>query len=132
MIFVDTGPWFALSVRSDQHHQQAVEWFRQNELPLITTDYVIDELLTLLRKGGHARKAQEIATSIERDHLPLEWVTPKDVRAAARTFHELSDKEWSFTDCVSKVVMQRLEITTACSFDKHFRQFGTVTVVPDE
>jgi predicted nucleic acid-binding protein len=41
-----------------------------------------------------------------------------------------TDKGWSFTDCTSFVVMQRLGIRRAFSFDDHFRQFGTVTVVP--
>ena len=40
------------------------------------------------------------------------------------------DKEWSFTDCVSRAVIERLGITTAVAFDEHFRQFGTVIVVP--
>ena len=45
-------------------------------------------------------------------------------------FRDYADKDWSFTDCTSKVVIDSLGITTAFSFDQHFRQFGTVTVVP--
>jgi predicted nucleic acid-binding protein len=44
-------------------------------------------------------------------------------------FQRFHDKEWSFTDCTSRVVMQRLGIQRAFAFDDHFRQFGTVTVV---
>jgi len=40
------------------------------------------------------------------------------------------DKEWSFTDCTSKFVIAQLAIAYALSFDQHFRQFGTVIVVP--
>lgn len=40
------------------------------------------------------------------------------------------DKQWSFTDCTSRVVMERLGIQKVFAFDDHFRQFGTVTVVP--
>ena len=40
------------------------------------------------------------------------------------------DKDWSFTDCTSKVVMESLDITTAFSFDQHFRQFSNIIVVP--
>ncbi len=46
------------------------------------------------------------------------------------TFRQFSDKGRSFTDCSSKVVMERLGITQAFAFDQHFRQFGSVTVVP--
>jgi len=36
------------------------------------------------------------------------------------------DKEWSFTDCVSYVVMKQCEITDVFTFDHHFTQMGFV------
>ena len=38
-VFVDTGGWFAYFVRRDPDHTAAVNWMRQNRLPLVTTDY---------------------------------------------------------------------------------------------
>ena len=35
-------------------------------------------------------------------------------------------KEWSFTDCVSYVVMKQREITEAFTFDDHFAQMGFI------
>ena len=32
-------------------------------------------------------------------------------------------KDWSFTDCTSKVIMERLRMTHAFAFDSHFRLF---------
>lgn len=46
------------------------------------------------------------------------------------SFERFADKEWSCTDCSSKVVMERLGITRAFAFDQHLRQFGSITVVP--
>jgi hypothetical protein len=57
-------------------------------------------------------------------------VSRADVAAAWRVFQKFSDKDWSFTDCVSKVVMEKLGLTVAFAFDHHFRQFGTVQLVP--
>jgi predicted nucleic acid-binding protein len=34
------------------------------------------------------------------------------------------DKEWSLTDCISFVVMQRRGITSALAYDHHFEQAG--------
>lgn len=48
MIFVDTGIWYAAFVPSDPDHAAAVSWFRSNTSPLFTTDYILDELFTLL------------------------------------------------------------------------------------
>jgi uncharacterized protein len=53
-----------------------------------------------------------------------------DFAAAWTIFQQFQDKQWSFTDCTSRVVMDRLAIQRAMAFDDHFRQFGTVTVLP--
>jgi uncharacterized protein len=48
MIFVDTVAWYACVVPSDPNHAAAAAWLHANHSPLLTTDYVIDETLTLL------------------------------------------------------------------------------------
>lgn len=131
MIFVDTGAWFATFVPSDPDHSAANLWFESNAEPLLTTDYVVDELLTLLRMRGEYRRSLRLGPSLFATELcDLEWVMPADVHNAWDEFSTFQDKEWSFTDCVSRVVMARLGISTAFAFDNHFRQFGTVSVVP--
>jgi uncharacterized protein len=130
-IFVDTGAWFARFVTSDRDHSAARDWFEQNTYPLITSDYVIDELLTVLKVRGEYQRALEVGPSLFNGEVcDLEWVTQADVRAGWQVFSSFRDKGWSFTDCVSRVVIERLRVTTAVAFDEHFRQFGTVTVVP--
>ncbi|MEK6407185.1 MAG: hypothetical protein AABN34_09505 [Acidobacteriota bacterium] len=57
MIFVDTGAWFASVVPSDIDHASASQWLNQNVEPLLTTDYIIDETLTLLRARGESTRA---------------------------------------------------------------------------
>jgi predicted nucleic acid-binding protein len=57
MIFVDTGAWFASIVPSDSNYQNAVSWLTNNTDSLVTTDYVIDETLTLLRARGETKRA---------------------------------------------------------------------------
>ena len=130
-IFVDTGAWFARFVPTDPDHPVAKVWLDHNTSQLITTDYIVDELLTLLKVRGEYQRALEVGPNLFGGTVcDLEWVTPADVDQAWRVFSSYHDKEWSFTDCVSRVVMQRLGITTAFAFDRHFREFGIVTVVP--
>jgi predicted nucleic acid-binding protein len=57
------------------------------------------------------------------------WVGQTDVEAAWAIYERFRDKRWSFTDCVSYVVIQRLGIEKAFAFDEHFQQFGIVEVV---
>jgi predicted nucleic acid-binding protein len=131
MIFVDTGAWFALFVPFDPDHAEAVRWSAANTEPLITTDFVVDETLTLLRARGERRRALRAADEFFQGGLSqLEFLTRDDVLAAWQVFLRFADKDWSFTDCTSKVVIERLQLTTAFAFDHHFHQFGTVQVVP--
>lgn len=98
---------------------------------LITTDYVVDELLTLLVSRSH----RDIAVRIGEDFwtqtaCDLEWAKEEDIWEAWRIFSTFDDKEWSFTDCVSYAVMKRLAIREAFALDEHFMQFGFATVRP--
>ena len=130
-IFVDTGAWFARFVLDDSDHAAAFDWFERNPQPLITTDYVVDELLTLFRMRGEYQSALEVGPALfNGDLCRLEWVSPADVAGAWEIFSRYRDKAWSFTDCVSRVAMDRLGTEKAVAFDEHFRQFGTVAVVP--
>jgi uncharacterized protein len=60
----------------------------------------------------------------------IEWLSQADVEAAWKIFEGFVDKAWSFTDCVSYVVMKRYGMTEAFALDEHYRQFGFATVQP--
>jgi predicted nucleic acid-binding protein len=132
MIFVDTSAWFAASVPTDPNYQAALGFLTATDPGLlVTTDYVLDEYLTLLKTRGQLRRVNILGRQIlEEVVCRIEWVEPGDVYKAWVIFDSYSDKGWSFTDCVSRAVMERLEITEAFAFDEHFREFGNVTVLP--
>ena len=130
-VFVDTGAWFAYVVRRDPDHAAAMDWIRQNRQALVTTDYVIDELLTLLKiRESHRVAAAAGDALLQQNVTRIERITETDFRAAWEVFRQYRDKGWSFTDCTSKVMMERLGITHAFAFDTHFEEFGTVVRVP--
>ncbi|MCE5269223.1 MAG: PIN domain-containing protein, partial [Planctomycetaceae bacterium] len=107
MTFVDTSAWYASVVPDDENHQAATAWLNGNSQPLSTTDYVVDETLTLLKMRGHASVAFELGTLLSDGQLAeVELVTEDDIQQAWRTFRHFRDKDWSFTDCTSKVVME--------------------------
>ncbi len=131
MIFVDTGAWFASVVTWDANHAAAAAWLSQNQDRLFTTDYVVDETLTLLRVRKEPARALMLGDQLFAQRLAdLCFLQESDVREAWEVFRKFADKDWSFTDCTSKVIIERLGLTTAFTFDQHFRQFGTVQVVP--
>jgi len=131
VIFVDTGAWFAVAVVNDKNHPAARQWIAQNAEVLITSDDVVSETLTLLRARGESAMAVRVGEDFFAGEIArIAVVTEEDFRNAWDVFRDFKDKGWSFTDCTSKVLMERLGIKTAFAFDQHFRQFGSVEVVP--
>jgi predicted nucleic acid-binding protein len=129
--FVDTGAWFSAFVTQDSDHAAAETTLDHLGTAMVTTDYIIDETLTLLRARGHGQLALEIGKEFFAGRLArIIKITETDIEAAWQVFNRFADKTWSFTDCTSKIVIERLNINTAFTFDHHFRQFGSIEVVP--
>jgi predicted nucleic acid-binding protein len=127
-VFMDSGGFLALWDSSDEHHKAAVQL--QNELArkrrgFVTSEYIVDETVTLLsRRHSHAAAVDFLDTIERSDAVRLEWVGPERFWAATRFFGRHEDKEWSFTDCVSFTMMRELRIREAFTTDHHFRQAG--------
>ena len=131
MIFVDTGAWYASLVPTDPDHTRAAQWLATNHFPLLTTDYVVDETLTLLRARGERKRALLLgARFFNQAVAEIHKISAADLTLAWKIFEQFDDKNWSFTDCTSKVVMEQFDIKVAFAFDQRFHQFGTIQVVP--
>jgi len=131
MIFVDTSVWYAAYVEEEPDHDEADALLAEPGTRLVTTDYVIDELLTLLVSRRHRPVAKVLGRLLWSGAVcQIIWVERCDVEAAWQVFESFDDKTWSFTDCVSYAVMQRLQIAEALAMDNHFKQFGFAAVRP--
>jgi len=57
--------------------------------------------------------------------IEIAVVTEKDKNTAEEIFKKyVKNKDFSFTDCTTFAVIQRLGFKTILSFDKHFKQYG--------
>lgn len=122
MTFVDTSAWFALYVAGDSQYHKANQWLAANTEPLVTTDNVIDETLTLLRSRGQRRIALKFGVDAFSELLAdVYFLNRLDIGEAWEVFETFDDKDWSFTDCTSKVVIEQFTIAEAFAFDHHFR-----------
>jgi predicted nucleic acid-binding protein len=128
MIFVDTSAWYAIAVPDDEKHRQVAGWLQANPLPLVTSDYVADETLTLLRSRGEHAKAIGLGRTFFdlQSQIRVIRLDDSDVRLAWELFRDNPQRDWSFTDCTSRVLMERLHIKRALAFDHHFREFGNI------
>lgn len=131
-LFVDTAGWVACTDTADPAHNQAAAardtWLQEGGV-LITTDYVADETLTLLRVRlglGTAEAWWQLVDSSPR--VRWEYVDLARADKARGFFFRYRDKEFSFTDCTSFVVMRDLKLREVLTTDHHFAQAGFVTL----
>ncbi len=132
--FVDTGAFFGLIVAEDDFHAAADALFaraRQEGWQLVTTNAVVFEAYTLIRtraRNGHDR-AMAFLDALDAGACTVERVSRKDERWAGDLLRSHADKDYSFCDALSFVVMERMGIKEAMAFDRHFRAYGRVTVL---
>ncbi len=127
-IFIDTSAFVAFLRQGDKDHQQAnkiLSRIRTQNLRAVFTDYIIDETYTaLLVKEGY-QLAMEFDQNLKLGKWNIEKITEERFVRAQEVFRRFNkDKEWSFTDCTSYVVMKELKISTAFTFDRNFAQMG--------
>ncbi len=114
-VFVDTAGWMACADSADPAHARSCA-SRDDALhagqTLVTTDFVIDETLTLVRfrLGLAAAEAwwQQVDGS---QRLRWERVDSDRFEKARHLFFQYRDKDFSFTDCTSFTIMRELRLT---------------------
>ncbi len=127
--FVDTSYLIALENGDDQYHEVASEnWSSLTKSPsisLVTSSYVFVEVVTLLNNHRLHTKAVEVGKNLLTSRVfDVVHVDEDLFYEAWAYFQKHKDKRYSLTDCVSFVLMKRLGITEALTFDKHFMQAG--------
>jgi predicted nucleic acid-binding protein len=132
-VFVDTSGWLALVLRNDQYHQEAASYYqflRSRQIPLVTSDYVLDETFTRLRYDAGVKTAlrakQAFDKAQEMNLLSVQWVDEPIATEAWEMFVKYHDQDVSFTDCTSWSICRRLNITSVFAFDAHFSLPGLV------
>ena len=132
-LFVDTAGWMACADAGDPAHAPACaarDTALEQGALLVTTDYVMDETLTLIRMRLGLPAAKAWWAQVEASsRVRWEWVGMERAEKARKAFFRFRDKNYSFTDCTSLVVMQELRLKQALTTDHHFRQMG-FQVVP--
>jgi uncharacterized protein len=127
-LFLDTSYLIALEASDDQYHHQALAYWEDlsRSLPqLIRTSYVFDEVVTFFNSRNRHIKAVEIGKLLlQSPSVELIHIDEPIFHEAWRYFIQHSDKSYSLTDCTSFLVMKRLRIQTALTFDHHFVQAG--------
>ena len=120
-IFVDTGAWYALVDSDDADHTTAAAFLAANTIPLITTNFVLSETVTLIRyRIGHEAARSFGQKLKESSFVRVVSGYATDEERAWEIFSKYRDQDFSFVDCTSFAVMERMKLSAAFAFDRHF------------
>jgi len=124
VVFVDTGAWLALYDKKDHNHQTAKETatrLKDGKIPLITTDYVFDEAVTIIRMRVGHKEAVTFGNSLLKSRVVKVVEIGDDLKKEAwNIFVRYKDHRFSYTDCTSFAVLFRMKVDRVFGYDKHF------------
>jgi predicted nucleic acid-binding protein len=126
MIFVDTTEWVADADRNAAFHSPGhdnIESIRLGSSPLgLTTDFIVDETVTLLgkrRSFGAAAAAEVGKAIIASPRIVTVFVDESMLKESIAAYARYGGK-LSLTDVVSAVVMKRYSVKDIFSHDSNF------------
>jgi predicted nucleic acid-binding protein len=129
--FADTSFWFGLQERRDGRHELARALVGRGVGRVVTTNHVVGETWTLLRRrSGHTAAVgfiDRLAALPDTEVIHVDEALEAD---AWRWLRSRSEREYSFVDATSFAMMRRRRIREALAFDGDFNAAGFVEVRP--
>ena len=134
--FLDTSYAVALTLPDDAFHVRAAELstrVRNEDVALITTRVIPLEIGNALSKPQFRTKVVRLlddlcvytaVTTIE--------LTDRLYKDTLELFRSRPDKSWGMVDCLSFVVMHKVNIGSALTADRHFQQAGFRALLREE
>jgi predicted nucleic acid-binding protein len=122
-------------VRSEAFHDQAVfllDHARENGRPILTTSYVMAELVALLTSPMRVPRREQVrifGTLRSADWIRILHIDAAQDEAAWRLLTRHKGNAWSLVDCASFIVMREHSITVALTSDRHFEQAGFIRLL---
>lgn len=129
-IFADTSGLLLYFDAGQTGHQTALEIARRHMIgrgKFVTTNYVLTELVALFMSRTRLTRPQICAAieSLQRSaFFEIVHITPELHQQAWQLLQSRPDKNWSWVDAASFVVMQNRGLSQAFTTDHHFEQAG--------
>lgn len=131
MRYVDTSFWVALRFRRDGRHPMARALWERGTGAILTSNLVIAETWTFLRRRAGHRGAMEFYDAALRVTTLTISRVDKGLEAEAwRWLRRHDERAYSLVDATSFAMMRRLRIREAFAFDGDFAAAGFAEARP--
>ncbi|MBM4351754.1 MAG: PIN domain-containing protein [Deltaproteobacteria bacterium] len=128
-VIVDTGPWVAFIDRSEAMHKKCVEWLRQFEGHIFSSEAVLTEVLYLL---NFSYKAQSAAIDfILNGAITLAPLSLESLKKTKKLMEKYKDIPMDYADATLVCLAEDLSINHVITFDsKHFGIYRLIRKQP--
>lgn len=127
-VFADAFYWIALANPADQWHVAAKQYDTDHpDALLLTTEEVLTEFLNYYAEAGPRRRrivAQMCGTVLSHPYITVVSQSHHSFSQGLTLYQQREDKGYSFTDCISMMVMRERGIQEVLTHDRHFVQEG--------
>lgn len=133
-LFADTAYFVALLHKKDNLHDKATQVSQDHAVGnrLVTTDFVLTELLNLLAKPCRTAAERLVKQLLSDPNTDVVPATRSLFEQVLNTYAQYQDKEWGLVDCASYVVMRQKDINEVLTNDEHFVQMGFRALLREE
>jgi predicted nucleic acid-binding protein len=132
-VFLDAAYLIALAQPGDEHHGKARQISRtlnSARTRIVTSRAVLLEIGNSLSKIKFRPVAISLLETIEKtEFVEIVPLAEDLIRAGWKLFCQRPDKEWSWADCISFVVMRERGIRQALTTEEHFEQAGFIALL---
>lgn len=133
-VFQDSSSYAALLNRADANHEVArvlAGNIADAHYRPVTTNVILIEAHALILSDMGNRYANRFLHDVQSGGTLIVRVRAGDEQRAQAILFRYTDKERSFADATSFVIMERLNIRYAFTFDQDFAQYGMTVLSLD-
>lgn len=123
--FLDSSAIFVLTDRDDEYGPLVEDFLRGHKSPLVTTDFIFAESISLMTKRLGKKVAEQAGDHLlDSRFVEMIFLDEKTQQEAWALFKKYKDKDFDFIDATSFVVCRQRGIKEVITLDRHFAQMG--------
>lgn len=133
-VFIDTSGFIAYFIKQEAFHEEIVrklKVYQQQKVILLTSDYVLDELLTWFSAKQNKHILEKLIAGLEKmqqnDELRVLLIDPTIFKKAQEVIVKFSDHKISFTDATTYVLYKDFKLDEIFTLDKDFKKMRAKT-----
>lgn len=133
-VLIDTGAFIAYFIKQEKFHEDVVskyKFYRQQKATLLTSYYILDELLTWFSAKQSKQILEKLVLAIQKmidaEELKVLSVDQTVFRKAQEILIKFSDHKISFTDATSYVLYKDFALDEVFTLDDDFKRIRVVT-----